>query len=202
MIRCACFCCFINVLLYYLRDVSALINSSSVEQIDKLFVIVLITNGKRLIYVGQDSINQIWVEYRKANPNAPKEYIAWAFGNSKEIADELAKLVLEGKKTATASNYTLYELENEELPFPGLINIILDGDGKAVAIAETTSVEVVPFDEVTEEHAYLEGEGDGSLSYWREVHEAIFKKEFENVNRVFDYKIPVVCERFKLLYKK
>lgn len=96
--------------------------------------------------MSNDSIIQIWEDFRKINPNTPKEYEAWAFGDSKEMADELAKLVLKGTKTATASNYTLYELENEELPHAGLHNIILNGNGEAVAIAETTSVEVIPFD--------------------------------------------------------
>ncbi|RDW20276.1 RNA-binding protein [Oceanobacillus arenosus] len=144
---------------------------------------------------------EIWKNYKKQNPNAPEDYEAWAFGDSKEMADELARLVLEGKKTATASNYTLYELEKESLPYVGLHNIILNGDGEAVAILETISVEVVPFDEVTEEHAYLEGEGDRTLNYWREVHESFFKKEFEDIDQDFNYKIPVVCERFKLCHK-
>lgn len=152
--------------------------------------------------MGSKSVLQLWENYRKINPNAPKDYEAWAFGDSNEMADELAKLVLEGTKTATASNYTLYELEKEPLPSVGLHNIILDGKGKAVAIVETTSVEVVLFDEVTEEHAYLEGEGDRTLRYWRDVHESFFKKEFEGINREFHYKIPVVCERFKLIYKE
>ncbi|MCP8616233.1 ASCH domain-containing protein [Salirhabdus salicampi] len=152
--------------------------------------------------MSNNSTIQMWENYRKINPNAPKDYEAWAFGDSKEMADELANLVLEGKKTATSSNYTLYELENEVLPFVGLHNIILDGDGKAVGIVETTSVEVVPFDEVTAEHAYLEGEGDRTLTYWRDVHETFFKKEFEIIYQEFNYKIPVVCERFKLIYKK
>ncbi|MFD2655510.1 ASCH domain-containing protein [Gracilibacillus thailandensis] len=129
--------------------------------------------------MSNNSIIQMWEDYRKINPNAPKEYEAWAFGDSKEMADELANLVLEGTKTATASNYTLYELENETLPFVGLHNIILDGGGKAVGIAETTSVEIVPFDQVTIEHAYLEGEGDRTLRYWRDVHETFFKKSLK-----------------------
>lgn len=147
-----------------------------------------------------NSVVHLWEEYRKINENAPKDYQVWAFGNSKEVANELAKLVLEGRKTATSSNYTLYELEEEPLPFVGLHNIILNGEDQAVAIVETTSVEVIPFDEVTVEHAYLEGEGDRSLRYWREVHETFFKKEFENINKEFHYKIPVVCERFRLLW--
>lgn len=151
--------------------------------------------------MNKESVIQMWEDYRKVNPDAPKVYDAWAFGDSKEMADELAELVLEGKKKATSSNYTLYEIEKEELPYVGLHNVMLDGDGKAVAILETTSVEVVPFDEVTEEHAYLEGEGDRTLKYWRDVHEDFFKREFKEVDQEFDYQIPVVCEKLKLVYK-
>lgn len=151
--------------------------------------------------VDNHSIRKLWGEYQKENPNAPEEYEVWAFGDSKEMADELAELVLTGQKTATASNYTLYELEGEALPYAGLHNIILDGDENAVAILETTSVNVIPFHEVTQEHAYLEGEGDRTLTYWQDVHQSLFEKELEEVNRKFDEKIPVVCERFKLVYK-
>lgn len=151
--------------------------------------------------MSHDSIFQIWEDYRKINPSAPAEYEVWAFGNSKELADELARLVLDGTKTATASNYSLYELENEALPHVDQHNIILDGEGEAVAIVVTTSVEVVAFDEVTSEHAYLEGEGDRTLKYWRDTHELFFTKELEEVNQKFNSKIPVVCEKFKLIYK-
>jgi len=148
------------------------------------------------------SVIQIWKDYKKDCHDAPIDYDVWAFGDSKNMANELATLVLEGKKTATSSNYILYELEKEPLPHVGLHNIILDGDGEAVAIIETTAVEVLPFDKVTEEHAYLEGEGDGSLKYWRDVHEDFFKGEFLEVGQEFNYHIPVVCERFKLVYKR
>lgn len=148
------------------------------------------------------SIVQFWEEYRRIAPNAPKEYVAWAFGNSKEMADELLTLVLNGTKKATSSNYTLYEVEKEPLPYVGQNNIILDGDGKPAAIIETTSVEVLPFDEVSAEHAYWEGEGDRSLQYWRDVHEPFFKKELESINQEFNDKIPVVCEKFQLVFKK
>ena len=152
--------------------------------------------------MNNDSIKQLWEEYNKINPNAPDYYDAWPFGNSKEMADELAKLVIEGTKSATASNYTMYQIDDETLPYIGLHNIILDGNGEAVAVMETVAVEIVPFDEVTEEHAYLEGEGDRSLSYWRKVHEDFFKKELEGIQQPFHNKIPVVCEKLKLLYVK
>lgn len=151
--------------------------------------------------MSNDSISQMWENFKKINPDA-NNYEAWAFGNSKGLADELANLVLEGKKTATSSNYLLYEIEREPLPRVGFHNIILDGDEKAVAIVETTSVEVIAFDKVTDEHAYLEGEGDRTLKYWRNGHESFFKRELREVNKEFHNKIPVVCQRFKLVFKK
>ncbi|RKL67367.1 RNA-binding protein [Salipaludibacillus neizhouensis] len=149
-----------------------------------------------------DSADKLWEDYLKTNPDTPKKYEAWAFGDSKEMADELAKLVLEGTKTATASNYVLYKLDDEPLPHVGLHNIILDGEGKAVAIVETTSVEVVPFDEVTPEFAFLEGEGDRTLKYWRDVHKTFFTKEFKNIRQEFQENMLVVCEKFSLIFKK
>ncbi|PIC57156.1 hypothetical protein CSV80_10635 [Sporosarcina sp. P12(2017)] len=152
-------------------------------------------------YVSQESIERIWKEFKEIHPDAPEQYEAWSFGNSKQMADELAELVVKGTKTATSSNYRLYELEDEPLPMVGLHNIILDGKGMAVAVVETISVKVVPFNKVTEEHAYLEGEGDRSLRYWQEVHEDFFTNELKEVNLDFHYEMPVVCETFKLLYK-
>lgn len=66
---------------------------------------------------------QLWEEYKKMNPQAGDDYEAWAFG---ALPDELAQLVLEGKKTATASGYDLYALDNEPLPDTEGYDIILD----------------------------------------------------------------------------
>ena len=148
-----------------------------------------------------NSVMKMWQEYQERVGEVRNEYDAWAFGDSKEMADELANLVLAGVKTATSSLYLLYELEDEALPYVGLHNIILNGKGEAVAIIETTSVQIIPYDEVTEEHAYLEGEGDRSLAYWQKVHEDFFKKELRGINRDFAANMLVVCERFKLVYR-
>ncbi|PID24888.1 hypothetical protein CSV60_07485 [Sporosarcina sp. P7] len=152
-------------------------------------------------YISKESIERVWEEFKSTHPDAPEKYVAWSFGNSKQMADELASLVVEGTKTATSSNYTLYELENEPLPMVGLHNIILDGNGIAVAVVENIAVKVVPFNEVTEQHAYLEGEGHRSLRYWQEVHEKFFTNELKEVNQDFHHEIPVICETFKLVFK-
>ena len=58
----------------------------------------------------------------------------------------------------------------------------------------------MPFDEVDEEHAYLEGEGDRSLEYWREVHERFFTENATH-DRGFAPDMPVVLERFRVVYQ-
>lgn len=74
---------------------------------------------------------------------------------------------MEGTKTATSSAYDLYALDQEPLPRAGTYDVILDGKGQAICIVQITKVSVVPFQEVSAEHAYKEGEGDKSLAYWQ-----------------------------------
>ena len=125
---------------------------------------------------------------------------AWAFGSTPEQADELLALVLDGTKTATASALWEYEAEGEDVPRSGSLSILLDGAGHPHALIEITDVRVVPFDEVDEEHARLEGEGDRTLEHWREVHERFFT-ETATDDRGFRADMPVVLERFKVVYQ-
>jgi uncharacterized protein YhfF len=125
---------------------------------------------------------------------------AWSFGSTPEQADELLTLVLRGTKTATAGALWDFEAEDEPLPEVGTLSILLDGAGHPHALIEATDVRVVPFDEVDDEHARLEGEGDLSLAHWREVHERFFT-EVATHGRDFDRGMPVVLERFQVVYQ-
>jgi len=126
---------------------------------------------------------------------------AWAFGDSPELADQLLTLVLQGVKTGTASALWEYEDGDEPVPGPGALSIVLDGEGEPRALLRTTSVEVVPFDQVTEEHAYSEGEDDRTLESWRREHERFWRRDLSG-GRAFAPDMPVVCERFEVLYPR
>lgn len=125
------------------------------------------------------------------------DYDDWAFGGA---PDALAELVLNGIKTATASAYPLYEQEQEPLPKAGDYSVILNTKGEAVCIIRTTKVYVVPFREVSADHAFREGEDDRSLESWREVHRDFFTREMEDEGLSFDEDMPVVCEEFVRVY--
>ena len=140
--------------------------------------------------------NELWNKFSSEN-NINSKYTSWSFGTD---ADKLAKLVLEGEKKGTSSAYDLYLLENEPLPKEGEYSIILDSKDNAVCIIRTVKVEIIPFNEITPLHAFYEGEGDKSLSYWRKVHEKFFKEEFKNNKLLFNENIKIVYEEFEVVY--
>ena len=59
---------------------------------------------------------------------------------------------------------------------------------------------MVPFDEVSKEHAYKEGEGDRSLAYWRYAHEDFFAEEFAETELEFNGQTSILGEEFKVVY--
>ena len=139
---------------------------------------------------------EMWNLY-STKENITADYEAWAFGDD---PDKLAELVLSGVKTGTCSAHVWYELEGEVLPKEGEHSVILDSQDNAVCVIKTTKVYITPFDEVSETHAYKEGEGDRSLAYWRKVHQEFFTGELKEAGLVFDNKMKVVCEEFIRVY--
>jgi uncharacterized protein YhfF len=124
---------------------------------------------------------------------------AWSFGDNPALADGLLAAVLSGEKTATSSSQWEY---GEDVPLPqvGELSIILDGAGHPRALIRTTSVEVIPFDQVTADFAAAEGEDDGSLEAWRTGHREYFTRVLDG--HEFREDMPVVCERFELRFPR
>lgn len=122
---------------------------------------------------------------------------AFQFGAS---ADWLADLVVQGKKTATTSGYVFYELEKEPIPQAGEYYIVLNAQEEPVAVIQIHSVEVLPMNEVTEEFALAEGEGD--YQFWWQAHEKFFTELLKDYDIEFSPDMVVVCERFKKVYSK
>lgn len=95
-------------------------------------------------------------------------------GDSEAMSRELALLVVSGRKTATSSLAWEYEWEGSPLPRLGDEDIIADSNGMPYAWIRTTSIQVVPFEKVGPDFAAAEGEGEGTLEGWRQVHWAFF----------------------------
>ncbi|WP_203247135.1 ASCH domain-containing protein [Sporosarcina beigongshangi] len=140
-----------------------------------------------------NAAQKYWDEFWKAE-GKPTSVTAWMFGG---LPDELAQLVIDGKKTATCSGHVLYELENEALPRVNDYSIILNSEEQPVAIIKTVEVSFVPMNQVSEEFAVAEGEGP--YEAWKSAHVTFFTGELENHGLEFSEDMLLVCERFTLI---
>jgi uncharacterized protein YhfF len=125
---------------------------------------------------------------------------AFYFGDDERMAGELAALVLAGQKRGTACLLWTYESLNEPPPTVGALSVVTDWQGGPLFVIEATHVQIVPFDRVSSTFAAIEGEGDGSLSYWRDAHWRCFGRECQRLGREPSAEMLVVCEQFRVVY--
>ena len=158
-----------------------------------------------LISMNKESIETYWQKFLSTLPDDSlyhtKTYSEGGYGDSPELMNKLIQLVLEGKKTATCGSLWEWEAEENPIPQVGDIWIDLDGNGDPVCITETVEVIIRKYSEVDAEFARAEGEGDLSLEYWREAHRTFFSRVLPGIGRKFSEEMPLVCERFRLIYK-
>ena len=117
---------------------------------------------------------------------------AFHFGDGRALCEELLERIRTGAKTATCGVLRDFTAGGEALPAVGRRDVALDWDGRPALVLETREVTVRRFDEVDEDFARAEGEGD--LGDWRRGHEAYLER-----NGGFDPAMELVCERFVLV---
>ena len=121
------------------------------------------------------------------------------YGDSALLSQELLELIRTGRKRAGTSLLWAAEVEDQALPEVGDIEIVLDHLNRPSIITRIVQVEVAPFCDVTAEYAAVEGEGDGSLEYWRRAHWSFFGRECIRISREPSEIMPVVCSIFEVL---
>lgn len=122
------------------------------------------------------------------------------FSDNEQDANGLARLVKRRTKRATSPSKWYFEIRGEPIPQSGDLHVVTNWSGVAQCVIRTTRVDIVRFDEVTEEHAAAEGEGDGSLAYWKETHWWYYQRELAGSDYTAGPDMPVVCEQFELVY--
>jgi len=142
---------------------------------------------------------QSFVRSRAEGPT-PRLFEAFHFDDNEKSANHLARLVLAGTKRATATLAWSFEAKSAPMPGVGALSVVTDFARTPLCVIETRRVDVVAYDAVSEEFAAIEGEGDGSLRYWREAHWVYFGRECARIGRERDSRMPVVCERFEVVF--
>ena len=152
---------------------------------------------------GTESRHQdFWRAACRAVPDLPEtaDYQVWHFGDSEQLARQLADLVLHGPKRATAGLLWEAEADPNMMPVLGGYSLVTDHAGEPLLIIRTTQVDIRPYSAVDAEFAAAEGEGDGSLNYWRAAHWNYFSRRCAALGRTPDADMPVILERFALIY--
>lgn len=122
------------------------------------------------------------------------------FGDSKEMADELGRLVQAGIKTATSGLAWGFEQSGEAPPVVGNVEIVVDGSGNPLCVIEITEVVTRPFNTVDEAFAFDYGEGDRTPAWWRQEMWEYYAAESRQYGREPSQTMPLICMRFRLLY--
>ena len=131
----------------------------------------------------------------------PRFLEAFFFDDNEVSANELAELVLSGRKRATAGLLWAFESAGISIPRSGHLSVVTNFAREPQCVIKTIQVDLVPFELVSAEFAAVEGEGDGTLEYWRSAHTAYFGRECKRIGRTPEPFMPVVCERFEVIYR-
>jgi uncharacterized protein YhfF len=113
----------------------------------------------------------------------------FTFGDNPNLADELATLVLAGRKRATC-----WAICDGKLTEVGKRMVMLDGAGRPCAVLETLELVQRRFGDVDAAFAFEEGEGDCTLAYWRQAHRDYFSRKNQ-----FTEDMLLWCERFRVV---
>ena len=153
----------------------------------------------------EETVQTYWQKFISSlpedSPYRAQTYLAEGWGDSPQMADELGALIAQGTKTASCSSIWEWEAEGKPIPGDDLITIVLDGRGEPLCIVETIETIIRKYNEVGEDLARAEGEGDLSLAFWREAHRNFFSRTLPKIGREFSEEMPLLCERFRVIYK-
>jgi len=100
-----------------------------------------------------------WQAFRRYAGLDHDNYMVGSFGDSPEMATELAHLVIAGVKRVTASLARDYGEGREPTPRPCDFVVVFDGKGRPRFIWRTTEVTIKPLSQVDEAFAWEEGRG-------------------------------------------
>jgi len=150
------------------------------------------------------ALEQFWNDFVRSHPSlqVQRYYEAFRFGNTEQAANECADLVLSGVKTATSSLLWTFEQEKKPLMQVGDYSIVIDWNHHPVCIIQTTQVNIVPFKDIDAQFAYDYWEGDRTLAWWKQNVWDYYVQECAQLGRPATKEMPLVCERFRVVYKQ
>lgn len=145
---------------------------------------------------------RMYDEFLAAHPDVPRrddvEVVCW--GDDAAYADEIAALILDGRKRATATLAAGYLASGDPFPPLGAYWVCCDGAGRPRAVLRTTELRLGPFHSVDTRFARDEGEGDRSLQTWLDGHRRSYERQCARIGVEFSEDLEVCFERFTCVW--
>jgi uncharacterized protein YhfF len=148
-------------------------------------------------------VNEFWRSYVERLPESDRDreyFEAFQFGAGREMANQLAQLVLDGIKTATSDLIWHMDAKGKPRWYVGDEHVVLNGSWTPVAVIRTTELEEKRFCDVDEAFARDYGEGDRTLAWWREHIFAWYAHQCRELGIEPTQEMPLLCERFEVVY--
>ena len=147
------------------------------------------------------AIDSFWRKAVAATPELKVDAVfsVFSFGDNPDLCEYVLAETLAGRNRATASLQWSYD---GPLPQAGDVAIATDWTGAPRAVLVTRQVEVVRYADIGEDFARAEGYVADPLDEWRDVHWAFFSRRCAELGRIASPDMPIVCERFELVYPR
>jgi len=150
------------------------------------------------------SARNLWGDFLDAHlefANEPAPKVIHLYDNQKD-ADMAADLVCREIKRARTLSLKGMQLRHEKLPKIGDFYVLTDWQATAQCIIRSSSVKLLPYFAIREDHARLEGEGDKSLAHWKKIHWDFLQRELSALNAQPSQSMIMVFETFEMYFKK
>lgn len=126
------------------------------------------------------------------------------FGFPGPMRDALVASILRGEKTSTTELHEEHRRKGTPVDEVGARALLVDSQGRGVAVIETTAVAIKPMGAVDLAFAIDEGEGFKTVGEWKAAHRAFFtcpemKAFLGDPPFTVDDRTLVVCYRFRVV---
>jgi len=128
-----------------------------------------------------------------------RDLLAWPLGDNEIDGSLLGSMAARGLKTGSSSLLIEYGKNQSLLPKDQQVSVIIDWESRPICVIQTEKVSIVPFGKVGADQATADALGDGSLTYWQDVHWELFSAICAENKEEMGDDMDVVCERFRCL---
>ena len=149
-----------------------------------------------------DALEAFWAEAKKEHPDIAATYEVRCIGVDEPSTAIVLELIKQGDKTGTFSLPWILEDQEQACSQKGDYIIYSAYDGSPALLVRVTEIERTAFGEINERHTAIDGSPVRDLSVWIPLHTKYWNKKLAPFGRVVSSDMPVIVEKFEMLYAR